>query len=58
LSEPRPLPDTLAGDGVVLRRLVAADAEALHTAVSESLEHLRPWMPWAANEPSPIKQRC
>lgn len=27
------------------------DAAALARAVQESLEHLRPWMPWAAEEP-------
>jgi RimJ/RimL family protein N-acetyltransferase len=32
---------------VVLRRYVADDAAALAEAVNASLEHLRPWMPWA-----------
>ena len=27
------------------------DAEALSRAVEESLEHLRPWMPWISEEP-------
>ncbi|RRO20751.1 N-acetyltransferase [Saccharopolyspora rhizosphaerae] len=36
--------------GALLRRPVAADAGALHQAVTESLEHLRPWMPWAAGD--------
>lgn len=35
------------GEGLSLRRFGPADAGALATAVRESLEHLRPWMPWA-----------
>jgi len=33
--------------GAVLRRVRSSDAEAFAEAVSESLEHLRHWMPWA-----------
>ncbi|MET9229475.1 GNAT family N-acetyltransferase [Lentzea sp. NPDC003310] len=32
-----------------LRRLTEADADELVRAVTESLAHLRPWAPWAAN---------
>ena len=32
-----------------LRRFRVEDADALAHAVAESLEHLRPWMPWADN---------
>ena len=32
---------------VTLRRFRADDLDALFQAVSESLGHLRPWMPWA-----------
>jgi RimJ/RimL family protein N-acetyltransferase len=31
-----------------------ADAPLLAVSVTESLEHLLPWMPWAANEPEPL----
>jgi ribosomal-protein-serine acetyltransferase len=34
---------------VTLRRYRAEDADALFYAVTESLDHLRPWMPWAAD---------
>jgi ribosomal-protein-serine acetyltransferase len=34
---------------VTLRRYRAEDADALFCAVTESLDHLRPWMPWAAD---------
>jgi ribosomal-protein-serine acetyltransferase len=36
-------------DPVTLRRYRAEDADALFHAVTESLDHLRPWMPWAAD---------
>src|SRR5262249_61795867 len=35
---------------LVLRRLRATDAGEIAAAVSASLEHLRPWMPWATPE--------
>ena len=34
-------------DGVVVRWVTVADAQAIARAVGESLEHLKPWMPWA-----------
>ena len=34
-------------DGVIVRWVTVADAEAIARAVGESLEHLKPWMPWA-----------
>jgi ribosomal-protein-serine acetyltransferase len=38
---------------VELRHWRVEDAGAMARAVRESLEHLRPWMPWAADEPKP-----
>jgi len=35
---------------LVLRRLRATDAGEIAAAVSASMEHLRPWMPWATPE--------
>ncbi|MGE5133527.1 MAG: GNAT family N-acetyltransferase [Gemmatimonadota bacterium] len=40
-------PDTLTHGQVSLRRWRPDDAAALLAAVTESQEHLRPWMPWA-----------
>jgi RimJ/RimL family protein N-acetyltransferase len=47
---------------VVTERLVArcwepADAPLLKQAVDSSLEHLRPWMPWAHDEPQTLDQK-
>jgi RimJ/RimL family protein N-acetyltransferase len=36
--------------GYVLRRMTAQDSPAVSAAATESLEHLRPWMPWATPE--------
>jgi ribosomal-protein-serine acetyltransferase len=52
------LPERLQGDdGLLLRRLCVADAELLAAAVTESLEHLRPWMPWIVLEPLSLPTR-
>jgi ribosomal-protein-serine acetyltransferase len=46
----RPEPQAVIEHGpVTLRRLREGDLDALCQAVTESLDHLRPWMPWAAN---------
>jgi RimJ/RimL family protein N-acetyltransferase len=42
------LPERIDVDGdAYLRWLTVDDAEAVADAVGESLEHLKPWMPWA-----------
>lgn len=51
------LPEQLEGDGVILRRWQPGDAPLLHDAVTESLEHLRPWMDWVSQEPLTVEQR-
>jgi ribosomal-protein-serine acetyltransferase len=40
-----------------LRHWRVEDAEAQGRAIAESLDHLRPWMPWAAFEPKPLEAR-
>lgn len=52
------LPERLEGsEGLLLRRWVPDDAEALGRAVAESADHLRPWMAWIAAEPLPLERR-
>ena len=51
------LPDHVETERLVLRRWTATDAEALGAAIAQSVEHLRPWMPWAAGEPVPLDDR-
>jgi RimJ/RimL family protein N-acetyltransferase len=55
---PTVLPERIEDpDGLLLRRWVPKDAEALGRAVAESAAHLRPWMDWIAEEPVPLEQR-
>jgi ribosomal-protein-serine acetyltransferase len=52
------LPEYLQGPrDIVLRRWVASDAESLGRAVAQSLEHVRPWLPWASQEPLSLDRR-
>ncbi|MGA9860230.1 MAG: GNAT family N-acetyltransferase [Solirubrobacteraceae bacterium] len=52
------LPELIDGPGeLTLRRWTATDAPHLERAVTESVEHLRPWMPWAAEEPIGLRRR-
>jgi ribosomal-protein-serine acetyltransferase len=49
--------EELHADGLEIRRYEREDAPRLHTAIIESIEHLRPWMPWVAAEPLTLEQR-
>ena len=40
-------PERVDAGSVVLRRIRATDAGPVAAAVAASLDHLRPWMPWA-----------
>ena len=51
------LPKVVEEDGFVVRLWQPEDVEALHEAVAESTEHLRPWHDWIAQEPLTISQR-
>ncbi len=53
-------PERIALEGdAYLRWLNADDAEAVARAVGDSLEHLKPWMPWAdAKSADPTFQRA
>ncbi len=50
-------PDRLRHADVELRRWRAADADLAFRLVSESLEHLAPWMPWAVESYGPDDSR-
>jgi len=47
----------LKGPRLTLRPWEPRDVDALAAAVTASLEHLRPWMPWAAHEPMARDER-
>jgi len=47
---------------IVTERLVVRcwdphDAPLLKEAIDSSLDHMRPWMPWAAHEPQPLEEK-
>jgi len=42
---------------LVVRCYNPSDAPLLAQSVTESLEHLRPWMPWVYNEPEPMEEK-
>jgi ribosomal-protein-serine acetyltransferase len=43
---------------LVVRPWRVEDAPQLQAAVVDSVEHLRPWMPWIAHEPLTVAQRA
>ena len=43
---------------LILRCWNPVDAPLLKAAIDASLDHLRPWMPWAANEPETIEEKA
>jgi ribosomal-protein-serine acetyltransferase len=49
--------DPAPADQLVVRRWRPDDVPGLHVAVIESLDQLRPWMPWAAEEPRLLAER-
>jgi RimJ/RimL family protein N-acetyltransferase len=46
-----PLPERVTTPRLVLRTWAPADTALLGRAVADSLDHLRPWMSWTADEP-------
>jgi ribosomal-protein-serine acetyltransferase len=52
------LPRHIVGpDGLIVRAWARDDAGQLGEAVTDSVEHLRPWMPWVAHEPLSVTER-
>lgn len=45
-------PDAFETERLIIRAPRAGDGRALNEAVCESLEYLKPWMPWAHHAPS------
>lgn len=52
------LPDLVVCPRLLLRRWEVSDAALLSDAIGQSIEHLRPWMPWVAHEPLSIEERA
>lgn len=47
----------IVSERLVIRCWEPRDAAALKLAVDDSLTHLRPWVPWAASEPTSIDHK-
>jgi ribosomal-protein-serine acetyltransferase len=43
-------PDHFETERLLIRAPRAGDAPAIHAAIQESLDHLKPWMPWARED--------
>ena len=56
-GQPASPPEQVAAGPLVLRRVRADDAGAIAVAVGASLEHLRPWMPWATPEAAELRSQ-
>ena len=54
---PPELPEVVDTGLVTLRPWRPDDVGAMARAIAESVEHLRPWMPWAAAEPLSLADR-
>jgi RimJ/RimL family protein N-acetyltransferase len=48
-------PERVAAGPLVLRRTRVEDAAPIAAAVADSLDHLRPWMPWATPEAADVR---
>jgi len=46
------LPSSVTADRLEIREWTPADVDQMDAAISASVEHLRPWMPWIAFEPA------
>jgi RimJ/RimL family protein N-acetyltransferase len=52
---PPTFPERIVTDRLLLRCWRPEDAPLLKATVDANLEHLRAWMPWAMEEPSPVE---
>ena len=55
MSDP---PYRIVTERLVLRCWDPRDAPLLKDALDSSLEHLRPWIPWAREEPQPLEEKA
>jgi len=52
-----PPPYAIRTSRLTIRCWEPRDAPLLKDALDTSLDHLRPWMPWAADEPQPLERK-
>jgi RimJ/RimL family protein N-acetyltransferase len=52
-----PAPYRIETERLVVRCYEPRDAPLMKDAIDSSLDHLRPWMPWAENEPQSLEEK-
>jgi RimJ/RimL family protein N-acetyltransferase len=52
-----PPPYRIETERLVIRCWEPRDAPLLKEAIDASLDHVQPWMPWAAHEPQPVEDK-
>jgi RimJ/RimL family protein N-acetyltransferase len=57
MGDARPSAYRIETERLVVRCWDPRDASLLKEAIDSSLEHLRPWMPWAHNEPQTLTEK-
>ena len=50
-------PYRLTSERLLIRCWNPSDARLLKDAIDSSVDHLRPWMPWAGAEPTPLAEK-
>jgi RimJ/RimL family protein N-acetyltransferase len=53
-----PTPYLIRTERLTIRCWEPRDARLLKDALDTSLDHLRPWMPWAEDEPRPLEEKA
>ena len=53
-----PPPYLIRTERLAIRCWDPRDAPLLKEALDTSLDHLRPWMPWASDEPTPVEEKA
>lgn len=52
------IPERFESSRLLIRAAMWGDGAAINEAVLESLAELRPWMPWAQHEPTPLESEA
>lgn len=58
MSDKKTIPYRILTQRLILRPWNPPDAPLLVDAITESLEHLRPWMPWIKFEPQTVTEKA
>ena len=51
------MPSSIETPRLLVRRWAVTDVRAIGAAITANIDHLRPWLPWVANEPLRRRER-